>query len=238
MAAMDRTTGNQRLGAAPLALRWMCEQHSPQGGRHGNWRSDVRGRRRSCGGNWAHQSAGVLGPGAHRFESSSGALRRCVASAATRDRSHPHSARQQRTAFPSLWNATWACIGKRDVSAGCGEHAEETTSLSCQGVIPSSRAAARKSDGFGYESLICRDLRVERLDSHNRRARETGQVAASAPNASFWLRSSSSVLRSSSMVPMGRFFGLVMTQAPSTGTIRSASGSGSPTAPKMSGRSS
>lgn len=42
MVAMDRTTGIQRLGAALLALRWMCEQHSPQGGRHG--RSEIHRR--------------------------------------------------------------------------------------------------------------------------------------------------------------------------------------------------
>gem|GEM_PF-2857381 len=187
MVAMDRTTGIQGFGAALLALGWMCEQHSPQGGRHGKWRSGVRGRRCARCSNWTHQGVGVRSPCAHCFESSTGALPRFVASTATRDNSHPCIASQQRNRFVPHRLAAWACGGERDDPACGGRPEERTTSLSCRGVIPSAKAEARST---GCDEWWGASVRIA--------------------------------------------------QAPSTGTMRSASGSTIATAgaSKMSGRSS
>ncbi len=166
MVAMDRTTGIQRLGAALLALRWMCEQHSPQGGRHGKedgYTFSEREERKSV-------SEPLL--------ESSGGLR-------------SRSFRGFAEGKPGL--------EERSFRAGrCALFPGAEAQL----------ASLRRAGNVSGRPAICFERRNAWLEAAQRRWRSIGQVAVSASIASFWLRSNSNLLRSSTKLP-GRIRALI-----------------------------
>lgn len=125
--------------------------------------------------------------------------------------------------------------GHADYSRGLRRFTEEESRLEERSgrlgrcaLLPDAEAqlaAFGRPGNVSGRSAICFDRRNARLEAAQRRWRAIEQVALSASNTSFWLRSISNLLRSCSMVPMGRLFDRAIAQAPSTGTMRSASGS-------------
>lgn len=218
MVAMDRTTEIQGFGAALPALSCLCQQHSQQGERHGT-------RRSQPGALLPLRSASSCS-----FERGSRRICRRLQHCRRRDICRSSSARADRAS--GLSGAEAALISARRWSAN--ERVGNTRQRSPCESVPKSTT---------------RCCSVFRLGGGSRRATSNGAstawrtrsaVSADLPRPAGQISNSAGPVRTS-VQPGERETAMgLMAQAPSTGTMRSASGStmATPGASKMSGRSS